>query len=515
MQVIGCLINDPMLLADPKVYINEQLDFTEKMHKLVYGAIYNLFNNGMNKITPIDIDNYLSTYSVNYEYYKNGNGLQYLNDAEDFAQLENFFYYYERFKKLSLLRYFKSQGYNIKEIYNEDIQSPKKEIEMEEKFNEMSLNDIFNFFKMKIDNIEKTYRNKHTDRSTIAHEDIEEIINSFKKNPEVGLPFYNDIMNTIVRGQRKGKFYLSSSSSGVGKSRSMCGEMCHLVYPFRYNKTAKRWIQNGFAKKALFIVTEMEPEEIQTMIPAYLADVNEEHILQGSYEDDEEERVKCAIEIMKAYPYFYIEQIPDPNVAQIQSLIRFYVQNYGIEYVFYDYIFSSPGLLSEYRDLKIREDVALLMLSNGLKEIATECNIYVRSATQLNASGLENDSKNPKIRNQNMLRGSKAVSDKIDVGYITMPITSEEATKLEPVCQKFCLPLPTHVSDIYKNRRGRYTAVRVWHNFDLGTCRMQDLFVTDQSFQPINIQIVKYLFGEEEKTFDNDTLLRVINERNN
>ena len=44
---------------------------------------------------------------------------------------------------------------------------------------------------------------------------------------------------------------------------------------------------------------------------------------------------------------------------------------------------------------------------------------------------------------------------------------------------------------------------------------MQDLFVTDQSFQPINIQIVKYLFGEEEKTFDNDTLLRVINERNN
>ena len=173
MQVIGCLLCDPMLLADPKVYINEQLDFTEKMHKLVYGAIYNLFNNGMSKITPIDIDNYLSTYSVNYEYYKNGNGLQYLNDAEDFAQPENFFYYYERFKKLSLLRYFKSQGYNIKEIYNEDIQSPKKEIEMEEKFNQMSLDDIFNYFKMKIDNIEKTYRNKHTDRSVIAHEDIE------------------------------------------------------------------------------------------------------------------------------------------------------------------------------------------------------------------------------------------------------------------------------------------------------------------------------------------------------
>ena len=514
MQVLGCLLNDPMLLTDPKVFIDEQLDFTEKIHKLIYSAIYNLFNNGINNITPLDIDNYLSAYSVNYEYYKNANGLQYLNDASDFAQQNNFFYYYERFKKLSLLRYFKSQGYNIKEIYNEDIQSPKKEIEMEEKFNSMNIDDIFNFFKVKIDNIEKKYRAKHTDKSIIANEGIGELVQSFKNNPEVGLPFYNDIMNTIVRGQRKGKFYLSSSSSGVGKSRSMCGEMCHLVYPFRYNKTAKRWIQNGFSKKALFILTEMEPDEIQTMIPAYLADVNEEHILQGNYEEDEESRVECAIEIMKAYPYFYIEQIPDPSAAQIQSLIRFYVQNYNIEYVFFDYIFSSPGLLGEYRDLGLRTDEALLLLSNGLKEIATECNVYVRSATQLNASALENDPKNFKIRNQNMLRSSKSIADKIDVGYITMPITIDEMVKLEPVCQKLCLPMPTHVSDIYKNRRGRYTSVRVWHIFDLGTCRMQDLFVTDQTFQPINIQIVKYLFGEEEKAYDTDTLLKAINDSN-
>ena len=514
MQVIGCLIKDPMLLLDPKVCIDEQLDFTEKMHKLVYGAIYNLFNNNAGKITPIDIDNYLSTYSVNYEYYKNANGLQYLNDAEDFAQLENFFYYYDRFKKLSLLRYLKSQGYDISEIYSEKPLSPKKEIEQEEKFSEMSLNDIFNHFKVKIDNIEKKFRNKNTDKNTIASQGIENIIEEFKANPEVGLPMYNDIMNTIVRGQRLGKLYLSSASSGAGKSRAMVGEMCHIVYPFRYNKTAKRWIENGFSKKALIIITEMEAEEIQTMIPAYLADVNEDHILQGTYEDDEEERVKCAIEIMKAYPYFYIEQIPDPNVAQIQSLIRYYVQNYEVEYVFYDYIFSSPGLLSEYRDLKIREDVALLLLSNGLKEIATECNIYVRTATQLNASALENPEQEKfKLRNQNMLRGSKAVADKIDVGYITMPITPQEANKLEPVCQKFCLPLPTHVSDIYKNRRGRYTAVRVWHTFDLGTCRMQDMFVTDQVFQPINIQIVKYLFGNE-KEYDKEALLKVINKNN-
>ena len=232
MQVIGCLIKDPALLLDPKVHIDEQLDFTEKMHRLVYGAIYNLFNSTAERITPIDIDNYLSSYSVNYEYYKNSNGLQYLNDAEDFAQLENFPHYYERFKKLSLLRYLKKEGYNISEIYSEEPLSPKKEIEQEEKFNDMSLGDIFNFFKVKIDTIEKKFRNKNSDRSTVVSEDIEYIINSFKRNPEVGLPMYNDIMNTIVRGQRLGKLYLSSSSQGSGKSRAMTGEACHLAYPY-------------------------------------------------------------------------------------------------------------------------------------------------------------------------------------------------------------------------------------------------------------------------------------------
>ena len=30
MQVIGCLIKDPMLLLDPKVCIDEQLDFLKQ-----------------------------------------------------------------------------------------------------------------------------------------------------------------------------------------------------------------------------------------------------------------------------------------------------------------------------------------------------------------------------------------------------------------------------------------------------------------------------------------------------
>ena len=38
---------------------------------------------------------------------------------------------------------------------------------------------------------------------------------------------------------------------------------------------------------------------------------------------------------------------------------------------------------------------------------------------------------------------------------------------------------PTHVTDIYKLRRGRWKFIRIWSLVDLGTCRMEDLFVTD------------------------------------
>ena len=34
--------------------------------------------------------------------------------------------------------------------------------------------------------------------------------------------------------------------------------------------------------------------------------------------------------------------------------------------------FSSPGLLGEFRDLKIREDVVLNMMSTALKDIAAD-----------------------------------------------------------------------------------------------------------------------------------------------
>ena len=159
----------------------------------------------------------------------------------------------------------------------------------------------------------------------------------------------------------------------------------------------------------------------------------------------------------------------------------------------YDYIFSSPNLLGEFRDLKVREDVALMLLSTALKDFAVEYNLYVESGTQLSGNYDEWEG----VRNQTLIRGSKAVCDKIDVGAITSQAQDRDITALTPMMREYGYPNPTHVMDIYKLRRGRYKNVRIWGMFDLGTGRWTDLFVTDGNYRVIPINSPKIVFSSE------------------
>ena len=124
--------------------------------------------------------------------------------------------------------------------------------------------------------------------------------------------------------------------------------------------------------------------------------------------------------------------------------------------------------------------VILMMESTLLKDLAAELNVFVLTSTQI--SGDIEQVKG--IRNQNCLRGSKAIADKVDVGMVTAKVTQEELNLLSSIASKFGIR-PNQVTDIYKNRRGRWNDVRVWSYSDLGTCRKKDLFITDASLNEI------------------------------
>ena len=495
MQVIGDLMKAPFILTDSK-YILTKKDFDTPLARNIFIAITKMiFENKMEKITVVDIDNFFQQNEISYENFKKQNGIQYLNDCLEISNLSNFDYYYNRLKKLSALRSLKEDGFDISKIYNENENDIVKEKIQQDKLNQMTLDDIFNTFIKSINDLQCDYICNDDSEEGLIATGIDNLFEELQQNPEIGIPLQGKIYNTVVRGARQKKYYLISGSTGSGKSRQMIGHACTIAFPERFDTKRNKWIVTGKGEKVLFFGTEMEKDETQTMILAHISGINEDKILNNYYENPEEkQRIYDAIKVMQYYQdNFIFVRVGDPSIGQVKSLIRKEVLKYDIKYVFYDYIFSSPGLLTEYKNLNLREDVILTLLSTALKDLANELNIFIMSGTQLN--GNWQDFKG--LRNQNLIRGSKGIVDKIDVGGISLPVTQEEHQTIDILARKLGKDLPTQVQDIYKVRRGKYNRVRIWSKVDLGTCRTEDLFLTDAEGNEIPIVLNEYLFEDE------------------
>lgn len=222
---------------------------------------------------------------------------------------------------------------------------------------------------------------------------------------------------------------------------------------------------------------------------AFLADVNEENILNNTLSFEERERVKTAIEIIKESP-LYVEVIPDFNLKDIENAIKRSIRLYSAQYFFIDYIHTSMKILEEITKrsggVKLREDNILFLLSVKLKEIATEYNVFILSSTQLNQ-----DWKSSEIPDQNLLRGAKSIADKIDTGMLLLDVTDEDKEKLQGVISNEGIAMPNVKMSIYKNRRGSYNKCYLWMYADKSTCRFNGVFCTDYNYELIPITDTK------------------------
>lgn len=484
LQIFGCLIKNPSLLGQTDKYILSLNDFKTSFERKLFATIYSLYEQGAKNLGIIDIDNFLKDSPTSYALWEREKGYEYLQDAEELSDLGNFDYYYNKLKKINTLKSLKKIGYDISEFYEEDASNPDQ-LKINEAFESLTAKSILDTIRKKINQVEKDSGIAQENSVSSANAGINELLEELKKAPDVGPRLQGKYFNTIVRGARKGKFFLRSAASGVGKTRNMVGDACYLAYPIRFNTEVYQWEWAGGCEKVLYIATEQEKSEIQTMVVAYLSGVNEDAILFGSYNAEEGERIKKALWIMEQYnDNLQICQMPTPNIEQIQYTVRSQVLENNIENVFYDYIFSNAALLNEFRDLKVREDVALGMFSAALKDLAVELNIFVMTATQVNANGEDN---NRSIKNESVIRGARSIVDKVDMGCVMCRPTEEELNILSSVSHR----VPNVVTDIYKMRRGRYTQVRIWSYVDLGSCRKEDLFVTTGRLEIIEIANLK------------------------
>lgn len=402
IQILGSLMAQPSLLNDTDKYLLEKDDFPQTMDKYIFSAIYNLYTQGAEAIRTIDIVNYLDTNSKAKNLIEKENGISFLQDCENECEPKNFSYYYNNLKKLNLLKDLQRTGKDVSNIYCEDVLSPDYN-KINDKFETMNPNDIINLLKSEVANYEKKFVLNNQLSESRASDNIRDLIRELKEEPEVGCPLQGDIFNTICRGGRKGKMYLRSAGTSVGKTRQMVGDCCCIAYPIRYNINKNEWISTGNCEKVLYVMTEQDPEEIKTMILAYLTGYNEEIFLYGNYTEEHMERIKVAISIMEKYKdNVLFARIPDPSSSVIKNLFRRYNLQYGVENFFYDYIFSSPAMLEEYRDLKLPEHVCLRLFTTALKNLAVELNSFIMTSTQISGD----DDPKGGFRDYKKVRGS-------------------------------------------------------------------------------------------------------------
>jgi replicative DNA helicase len=448
-----------------------------------------LYDDGTEVINEVTIDGYLRQYDIQYSIFNKNDGIEYLLSIMELAEEGNFDYYYKRLKKFSLIREMDGLGFNIKELYDDEIIDPKEKERMQENFDKLSIEDILKVYETKMIEVKDKFKTNNESQGIQAGAGAKDLLERLKESPDIGVPLNSEILTSICRGSRKKKYYIRSSITGGGKTRHMVADACCLSATHIYDLEAKKWVQNDFQEKTVVISTEMLFEELQTIAIAYISGVNEEKILYNDLTPAEQVIVEKAADILEKSPIWF-EQLPNFNVKDIEQTIEKNVILNGVEYVYFDYIHSSVKVFSEMSKasgIGLREDQILLLMSIRLKDICNKYFVYLMSATQLNGEWKEAWSKGAQI-DSTYIRGGKSIIDKADVAMIILPISKMEKKDIEEIMKKGFFKQPNYVTHIFKNRGNRVDKAKVFSHIDMGNMRITDLFVTNIDNELIEIK---------------------------
>lgn len=505
LNTIGCLLQDSSLIDDIDRPL-DRTDFnTENFYELLFVAIYNLHMQGCTTIDEFSIDSYLSNYKEQYSIFQENQGIEYLSNAREMATLENYDYYYHRLRKYSLLRYYEKQGLDTRFIYDSTIADTSKMESEQIKFDNYTEQDIIEMVEATfVINPNMKYCTNTLSTDVQAGDGMTDLVNELMEVPDVGLALNNEGLNTVSRGARLGCLFMRSCPQGGGKTRMAAGDACKIAVPYFYDVNTNQYVYTGNCEPTTIFSTEMPVDEIQTLLIAAVSKVNEEHILYGTYEKGELDRVKQAISYIESSP-LYIVHIPDFSIEDIKNQIKKYNREFSVRYFFFDYIHTSLRLMAEVNSksgMGLKEHQLLLVFATELKTIAQQLDVFIYTASQLNG-----EAQNALYKDQNLLAGSKALANKLDMGVISMSPTKAERKKIEAVLHRMVnMPVPNMCHWVYKVRRGRLTRIIIWTKIDLGTMTEQCLFVTNYDFELIDMDFTK-IEQVEEKIKEHSVLL--------
>ena len=142
IQVIGSIYQNSSLLDNENYFFNED-DFTEEFHKILFGSMFNLHALGAKDISVNTIEDYLKDRPKSLAVYKANKGAEYLQKIAENIQLSTFDYYYQRMKKMTLLRMYQKAGMDLSWLYDmNNILDIKKKQAQEDWFDNTSIEEI-------------------------------------------------------------------------------------------------------------------------------------------------------------------------------------------------------------------------------------------------------------------------------------------------------------------------------------------------------------------------------------
>lgn len=501
--VIGSICQDTELLKNTDTQLRPE-DFMQSLHKIVFKAINNIVFNAsgdkVTNVTAVDIDNYLSSYPTQYKVWNEQDGYEYIQNCLKHANKETYWQSYDLLKKMSVLRAYVEEGFDISDLYDwesEDYFEKEKSIQ---ELRKMELKDIFEYFTLKNLRVKDDFNIETDIKNFKAGQNITELLDKTKEGRGYGYPTSCGYENSAFGGLKKGKFLLRSGSTGSMKSSFQIRDMIDVAVNkiYKYDK----WMDNGISIPSLFISTELDEENLNYMALSYLTGINRNVIKFGLFNKQQRALLEEAGKILEESP-FYLVHMPNYTITDMEDVIERHVLDYNVQYVAFDYIENKSSLQRSINELYgsvQREDQVLLYLSDKLKNVAEKYDISIQSATQLNRSGVGRDMQ----MNTNALRGGSAIADKVDVGMILHKAKESDLEKVQEIIEDSGFGNePNMMRFLYKNREG-IPEVIFFTYLDKSTIREECLFATDYDYNIIeDIEDLQYEFieGKTEKDF--------------
>lgn len=461
-----------------------KVDFTNLVAQAVFTAVKYLY---AQKVEFIDIDIINECLSKNYptfyRIYQRGQRDIFVGQAVTKCHPMNFEANYNELRKFSLLRSLMNQGFDVTDIYDPNELDDKEGENKKKDFVKMTTDDILLNFRQKLMSTTLDYTTKAgRDKVKAGGVDLKKFVEDRKNGGSYGLSYSSNFYTTITGGMKPRHFNMISASTGSGKSRISISNICHTFAVEYYDSKLKKFVKNphGTQNAVLYIGTEMElVDEVEPIMLAYIADVPQDHIMDYAYKEGEYERVLYAIDVLDR-SQIYLEYVPDYDLSTLERTIEEYVLQKNVRHVYFDYIHITTDLIAEFQNeakakMQLREDQVLANVGTKLKELTRKYDISLDTWTQVSG-----DWKNENNRDQTIIRGAKALSDKVDCGSIMMRPTVAELRKIEPILKnRFGGRKPNLYIATYKNRGGKHVNVKVWLDVNYSTMRVSDLFCTD------------------------------------